>query len=102
MKYITPKELYEWGLLFEINRRVLHPLGMALAVEMDEEENAVFSNDVWDCRDDPEGFIFEEKTFIAGQEKYQKFLDEQGNDILKSRRINLGFIEQEKGDSDED
>ena len=36
MKYITPKELLDWGLLFEINRGVLHPFGLALAVEMDE------------------------------------------------------------------
>lgn len=45
-KYTTPKELLDSGIIFEINRRVLHPLGLALAVEVDDEGNCTFSNEV--------------------------------------------------------
>jgi hypothetical protein len=57
------KFLVDSGLLFEINRRVLHPFGLALAIEFPdnesaaklaaESENAGFR--LWDNRDDFEG-----------------------------------------------
>lgn len=45
------------GYLQEVNRRFLHPLGLALAVDMTEDGTATIAG-VWDARDDPEGFIF--------------------------------------------
>lgn len=97
MKYATIKDLLDWGLIFEINRRVLHPLGLALAVLIDDDGNVVVSPEVWDAREDPEGFLFEKNTFDAGQKKFLQFLQDQGAEILDKRQQALGFIEQEEG-----
>jgi hypothetical protein len=60
IKYISPREFVERGYLQEVNRRFLHPLGLALSISIDEDD----SNDkgefvgVWDYREDPEGIVF--------------------------------------------
>jgi hypothetical protein len=102
MKYVTPKDLLDWGLIFEINRKVLHPFGLALAVEVDGMSKVSFSSEVWDYRDDPEGIRFAPEVFEHGQDKYLKFLDEQGYNALTSRKESLGYIEQNKLDSEEE
>lgn len=51
--------LQENGLLGEINRLVLHPRGLALAVLVDPTtDRAVDFAGLLDCRDDPEGIKF--------------------------------------------
>jgi hypothetical protein len=42
------------GLLFEINRRVLHPLGLALEISLDDETGESRIGGIWDYREDPE------------------------------------------------
>lgn len=59
MKYLPIKEFLEAGFLQEINRRLLHPCGLALEVIRDEDGEFRFGG-VWDSRDDPEGIIFSE------------------------------------------
>ena len=67
-KRLTVKQFREMGLLHEVNRRVLHPLGYALEtiVNVDEKTNKIVDDDkerfgeVWDYGDDPEGMRFEE------------------------------------------
>ncbi len=44
----------EW---MEINRRVLHPVGLALAAVIDDDGLIRFAG-VQDSRDDPEGLVF--------------------------------------------
>jgi hypothetical protein len=86
--------LVDTGLLFEINRRVLHPYGLALAIApKDNEEEGTFS--LWDCRDDAEGILFAPEAFTNGQVKLEKFLQEQGNALLERRKNEIGFIVQE-------
>lgn len=46
------------GFLQEINRRVLHPAGLALEMGIDEAGCTVFGG-VWDYRDDAEGIVYE-------------------------------------------
>lgn len=70
MKQITAKEFRELGLIQEINRLFLHPMGLALEIKIDEYGNEEFGG-VWDYRDDPEGMIFDEKT-INTQEAQDK------------------------------
>lgn len=56
--YLTdPQALIATGVLAEINRRMLHPLGMALEVNQDEDTGEVILR-VWDDRGDPEGTIY--------------------------------------------
>lgn len=57
MKRMSAKEFRELGLLHEVNRRVLHPIGLALEVIIDSNDKTYFGQ-VWDKRDDPEGIIF--------------------------------------------
>lgn len=63
-KRMSLQDFAEAGFLHEINRLVLHPCGLALALcrQVDDEGNvgAVVSPGftVIDRRDDPEGFIF--------------------------------------------
>ena len=59
VKRISAKEFQELGYLQEVNRRFLHPLGLALEVIRDDESGEVSFGGVWDSRDDIEGIIFD-------------------------------------------
>ena len=95
------KFLRDNGLLFEINRKVLHPLGLALEVVCERDEQTGESKEVlgfgglWDCRDDPEGVLFGSETFADGFGKYEKYMVETGGKNTKKRLETLGFLEQE-------
>jgi hypothetical protein len=54
---ITVKEFREEGYLQELNRCFLHPLGLAMEVEIADDGTETIKA-VWDYRDDPEGMIF--------------------------------------------
>lgn len=58
-KFMSVKEFREGGYLQELNRRFLHPLGLAMSVFVDEDGNETFGN-IIDCRDEEEGIIFGE------------------------------------------
>lgn len=58
-KYVDLKEFQEKGYLQELNRRFLHPLGMAMQVSKDNETGEVSFLGFIDSRDDDEGFIFD-------------------------------------------
>lgn len=97
MKTVTPKQLREWGLLFEINRRVLHPLGLALQMTTNEKGEEVFSDEIWDCREDPEGIYYEEDTFELGHEKLDRMMEEWGERKMQERYEALTFVLQMDG-----
>jgi hypothetical protein len=59
IKFITPREFREAGYLQELNRQFLHPLGLALAILIDEETGNESFGGIWDYRDDPEGIYFD-------------------------------------------
>ena len=57
IKKITIKEFREKGFLQEANRLFFHPLGLALAIMIDD--NGKYSlESVWDYREDPEGVFY--------------------------------------------
>ena len=59
VKYMTAKEFRDDGFLQEVNRQFFHPLGLALAVYVDDEGfDDCFRVSIWDERDDPEGWFF--------------------------------------------
>lgn len=78
-KKMSAKEFRELGYLQELNRRFLHPLGLALEVNLDFDGNEHFG-EVWDSRDDPEGMMYGPNMI----------------DPEKARRIEIEFLE--KGD----
>lgn len=94
--------LLDSGLLFEINRRVLHPLGLALALELPDDPKEALDPEaqvarirILDNRDDPEGIVFEDDTFAEGQAKLERFVEENKVTAkLMSRRAQLGYLIQ--------
>lgn len=64
------KFLVDTGLLFEINRKVLHPLGFALEVEVSHNGVMTLSQDLQDHRE--EGIEFSEESVVAGEKKLAK------------------------------
>lgn len=57
MKKMSVNEFREIGLLQEVNRLLLHPMGLALEVVVDGDGLMRFG-EIQDVRDDPEGMIF--------------------------------------------
>lgn len=99
-KYVDrPAEfLVDSGLLFEINRTILHPMGLAIAVTLDESDAGTESAEeapikIWDCRDDPEGIYFEDTTFDEGQTKFYK-TNKEALTRYTTRRRCLGYVVQ--------
>ncbi len=94
--------LYDTGLLFEINRRILHPLGLALRINYDDQDGALndseaiisLSQIMTDYRDDPEGMLFDEQALEEGYKKYKKFFDEFAKDKILQRTEMLGYCIQ--------
>lgn len=83
------KEFRKLGLIQEVNRQFLHPLGLALAITIDGTDCTV---DILDERDDPEGFLFTDH--LISKEKidtFRYFVDERH----KLRQKKLGFVIQE-------
>ncbi|MCK9567645.1 hypothetical protein M0R72_01685 [Candidatus Pacearchaeota archaeon] len=91
-----PKFLVDSGLVFEINRKVLHPLGMAMVVDVDRNNKRQLAITAIITTEDQEGFLYDEEGYDVGKDKYQKFLDKGGQDRLNVRNAKYGFIEQDK------
>lgn len=62
------REFQDAGYLSEVNRQVLHPLGLALAV-MHDDDGEVTGWGVYDDREDPEGWYFGDNAIgaVAGK-----------------------------------
>jgi hypothetical protein len=86
VNYLSAKELRESGLLQEVNREFLHPLGLAAEVDL---ETGVIR--IQDHRDDPDGVIF--GAGVLDTAKYERFrtFQEQRH---AARREALGFVLQ--------
>jgi hypothetical protein len=98
---LFPRYLVDNGLIFEINRRVLHPLGLALVVDIDVKDRRKLSiTDLFETQD-PEGFLYDKESFLVGQEKFQAFLKSYQT-RLEIRKAKYGFIEQDKEDVEPD
>lgn len=97
---LSAKEFIEHGYLQEVNRQFFHPLGLALAVNVDLVDGVVteqgdlngqFIVRILDSRDDPEGFIFgpdmlDEKKFLRVHGEFLK--------MGVTRLWSLGYIVQ--------
>lgn len=86
MAIMDSTEWQELGLLQELNREFLHPLGLALAVDVQDGTLAIY-----DARPDPEGIIFEDDVMTF--EKHQRF-NAFRNERHEKRQYLLGFIQQ--------
>jgi hypothetical protein len=93
------KFLLDKGLLFEINRMILNPFGLALAVRADNNGNCKFDG-LWDCRDEEEEMVFNDDVLAAGMNKYRKYLTEEGFEKKAKRYDKLNYVYQEKYDQE--
>lgn len=93
-KEMTVKEFREKGYLQEVNRRFLHPLGLALEIKVNQDGSESF-NKIWDCRDDMEGIYYGLKTSskdrIAKFKNNKNFVDSELKNRSKVRKTKLGF-----------
>jgi hypothetical protein len=86
--------LLDSGLLFQINRLILHPLGMALEVVV-KDDGEVSIGGIWDYRGDEEGVLFDELALLEGGVKLKRFMETAGEEKLKKRQEILGFVIQD-------
>lgn len=70
VKRMSIKEFRELGLLQELNRQFLHPLGLALEVVIEDGEERL--GGIWDYREDEEGIIYDDTST-------PEFLEKAGN-----------------------
>lgn len=104
IKKMTAAEFRELGYLQELNRRWLHPLGLALEVVTDEDGQVTGFGQVWDYRDDPEGMVFAQPL----DEKAAARIERERMNLAKTRWERLGFVTQPisgdvpPGDPDDD
>lgn len=89
------KFLVESGLLFKINREILHPLGLALTVILDDNDRTVSIN-ILDGRNESEGILFTDEMLNNGINKLQNYMTNFGNKAIDSRKTLLGFQVQTK------
>ncbi len=91
---MTLEEFRDLGYLQELNRRFLHPLGLAIGLMGDFDEDGNFEPSgeiqIQDYRDDPEGMRFSEEEMdlefyikserikFERQEKFEQRLEELG------------------------
>lgn len=91
IKRIDIKEFREMGLVAELNRAFLHPLGLAIEVVIDDDGSEKLGG-IWDFRDDPEGMLYSSEHFPTEKIKHaQKFIKQKHD-----QRMNvLGYIYQD-------
>lgn len=91
IKLINIKEFREKGYLQELNRLFLHPIGLAMAIGINEHGEEFF-NGIWDYRKDAEGIYYDLKN--SNEERISKFLKNEKFIKLeiekrRSKRIDL-------------
>lgn len=94
MKSLPLQFLKDKGLLFELNRAVLHPLGLTLQVDADGKAELLQT-------DDPAGMLFAQSEFLDGEAKLMDFMEEEGASRLAARKAFLQFVEQVNPDQAE-
>lgn len=68
-RYMDITEFREAGYLQEANRVFFHPLGLALEVVIDVDSGRETLEGIWDCRDDPEGILFNDLSGETAKDK---------------------------------
>jgi hypothetical protein len=80
------------GVLFEINRQVLHPLGLELHFILDDD-GRLTSIDLLDNRESLHPISFTPEAFQDGRSGYEVYLNEHGRRNMQKRR-QVGMVIQ--------
>jgi molecular chaperone GrpE len=103
MKYIDISEFRELGYLQELNRRFLHPLGLALSVSVEDGIEKIVG--IWDGREDAEGIYYDLRN--SGEDRLDKFkvkkefIDSEFKHRKEKRLSSLGYFIESVPDSPE-
>lgn len=93
VQYIPIADFREAGYLQEANRQWFHPLGLALAADVDAGTLTV-----WDCRDDPEGIIFTMPAELDGHMRANaENVAREQHARHAVRRARIGYVVQPIG-----
>lgn len=84
--------LVDNGILFEMNRQVLHPLGLELQLGSSEEGRAS-AVELHDNRESVHPISFSPEAFEAGRRRYEAYLNEKGRRNMQKRRT-MGMVIQ--------
>jgi len=91
IKRMDIKDFREMGLLAELNRTFLHPLGLALEIDVEKDGTEKLGG-IWDYRNDPEGMLYAVADFPTEKiKKAQEFIKQKHEQRMKA----LGFIYQD-------
>lgn len=93
MKFIDLDEFRAEGFLLEANRRFFHPLGLALAVSIDDASGKAVGMCVQDHRDDPEGVMYEPDVLSTPEARKQRDAVQQLGESKRLARLNLAATE---------
>lgn len=95
IKYMPIQEFWELGFIQELNRRFMHPRGLAFEViihfNTDGTAKGARLGGIWDYRADPEGIAFEDTTLSV--EKFES-VERLLADKEQYRSENLGYVIQ--------
>lgn len=98
IKHIDIAEFRREGYLQELNRRFLHPLGLALEVVI--EEDGLRLGGVWDYRDDPEGIVYA-GSYARDLGRHAAHIDALWIERAPAREAALGYVIQPVAGTDE-
>lgn len=95
LNFISIKEFREKGYLQELNRQFLHPLGLALSVEINDDGTENLGG-IWDYREDPEGMKY--GRAITSNDKFRENIERiviLQKHAFSTRMETLGYVYQE-------
>lgn len=83
---MSSAEFRDRGYLQEVNRCFFHPLGLAVGIDLGQEEATLV---VFDSRDDPEGVVF-----VQPDPEKRKMIQDEAQSRMQVRKALLGFVVQ--------
>ena len=93
INYMSVKEFREKGYLQELNRQFLHPLGLAIEVEIDDGTGEERFGKIWDSRQDPEGIMFDLEHLPQERvERFRKKANYVANEYEKRRDYRIKLL----------
>ena len=96
VKWMDIKEFREKGYLQEVNRRFFHPLGLALAISIDDESGEEKLAGIWDDREDKEGIYYDlSNSDVERKERFlnnYNFIESEFENRREDRIEKIGFF----------
>ena len=98
-KQMSLQEFRDTGLLQEINRKFLHPMGLSMYFDVYDNGTIAFGG-IYDAREDPEGLYYADNEPAFNKEK-EESVSLMFNAKRVSRWNKLGYHVQQTPDSEE-